>query len=56
MSILEVPIVAALVIIIMYNLCMTVIANVNLHRLSHGEVKVVTSLHEYIKYLRRMVK
>lgn len=56
MSILEVPIVAALVIIIMYELCITVNNSINLCRPIHGEIKVVTSLREYIKYSRRTVK
>ena len=56
MSILEVPIIVALTAVIIYELCISFICIVNLHRLTHGKVKVVTSLREYIKYSRRTVK
>ena len=56
LDVLEIPIIVVLVISIVYNLCMSVISVVNLYRLSHGKVKVITSLCEYIKYSRRTVK
>ena len=56
MSIIKVILIAVLTTVIIYELCMTVIADINLYRLSHGKVKVVSSLREYITYSRRMVK
>lgn len=56
LGVLEIPIIVVSVILIVYNLCMSVIASVNLHRLSHGEVKVVTSLREYINLFKEDTK
>lgn len=56
MSTIEVLVIILLTAVIIYELCMTVNAIINLHRLSHGKVKVVSSLREYIKYSRRTVK
>ena len=56
LDVLEIPIIVVLVILIVYNLCMSVVSIVNLHRLSHGKVKVVTSLREYIRCSRRVPK
>lgn len=56
LDILEIPSIVISVTLTVYNLCMSVIASVNLHRLSHGKVKMVTSLREYIKCSRRIPK
>ena len=56
MSILEIHIIVALVIIIIYELCITVINSINLCKPIHGKIKVFTSLREYIEYSRRKAK
>lgn len=56
LDVLEVPIIVALVIVIIYELCITVINSVNLCRPIYGKIKEVTSLREYIKCSRRIPK